>query len=88
MFCKELGKLQNKNTLKFYLELSINNFHEKEKMKEYLVDCSNILIIRIGNIGFHVNVISQFVSTTILYFFVLHNLLKGAYYGFYLVVLK
>ena len=59
-FSKHLKKLQTKKTLKFYLELNVNNFQEK-KMEKFKIDCHNILTTKIDNIEFHINVISELV---------------------------
>ena len=48
-------------------------------MKKFKVDCYDILTVGIDIIGFIVNTISELVSTTILYPFLFHVLLKGKY---------
>ena len=48
-------------------------------MEKFLVDCYDILIVGIGIIEFDVNIISELVFTTILYFFLFHILLEGEY---------
>ena len=76
MFRGHLQKLiKSKKTLKSHLELNFNNFQKK-----ITSGCDNILTIGIYIIEFNINIISDLICFTIVfYLYVLYNFLKGDY---------
>ena len=79
MFPRHLQKFQTKEKLKCHLELNLNNFQKKEKKGNITNYYYNILTIRINNIEFYIDTISDLSFTIILYLYPLYNFLKGDY---------
>ena len=75
-FCGHSQKLiKSRKTLKSHLEPNFNNFQKKLTSGR-----DNILTIEIYIIDFNINIISDFICfTTVFYLYVLYNFLKGDY---------
>ena len=60
----------------------VNNMTKKLQMPKFLINYYNILIIGIDIIEFYINAYCDLVFTIILYLFLFHIFLKGAYQDF------
>ena len=62
---------------------SILTIAKKENIKKFSFDCYNTLISRIAIVEFFVNLINDLIFTINLYFFLLYNIFKNEYEGFF-----